>query len=315
MSMNGSGAASSSYSSSSWNRFAYSTALELSQTNDKATTVAQQSIPVQKRLTTGCSEIDDVLGGGILTGVITDLCGEAGAGKSQLCMQLALHSLLPEHAGGLSHQIHNSDSQNSSPSSEITSDVEGTCLYLCTEGRFPSRRLTQMASLFRRRYHNLFPSSSQPFDTERELLDRILISELLEAEEFWAFFQKDLPILVDVRQVRLIIVDSITGICRGDTTMNGDGRGRESIVRRAGWLHMFATFLREVASKYNLAVVVVNQVSALFPVDPAASLSYSRRTDSIACWQEHIALEPFPPSVRRVSCCYFIVSDSVSCWE
>ena len=139
--MNGSSTASSSYSSSSWERFAYSTALGLCQTNESATAASQQSIPVQKRLTTGCSDIDDVLGGGILTGTVTDLCGEAGAGKSQLCMQLALHSLLPEHAGGLSYQIHNCDSQASSPSSTNSRSSSNTSSPY--SGRSPSSSPTK----------------------------------------------------------------------------------------------------------------------------------------------------------------------------
>ena len=42
-----------------------------------------------KRIQTGCKSLDDLLGGGIETGSITLFYGEAGAGKSNVCMQIA----------------------------------------------------------------------------------------------------------------------------------------------------------------------------------------------------------------------------------
>lgn len=32
---------------------------------------------------------------------ITEICGESGSGKSQMCLQLAVTVQLPEHLGGL----------------------------------------------------------------------------------------------------------------------------------------------------------------------------------------------------------------------
>jgi DNA-repair protein XRCC3 len=39
---------------------------------------------------TGCPIIDKTLGGGIRLGQITELYGESGCGKTQLCIQLSL---------------------------------------------------------------------------------------------------------------------------------------------------------------------------------------------------------------------------------
>jgi RecA/RadA recombinase len=39
---------------------------------------------------TGCPIIDETLGGGIRLGQITELYGESGCGKTQLCIQLSL---------------------------------------------------------------------------------------------------------------------------------------------------------------------------------------------------------------------------------
>jgi DNA repair and recombination protein RadB len=42
-----------------------------------------------KRAPTGCQSFDDLLGGGIEKGSVTLLYGEAGAGKSNVCLQIA----------------------------------------------------------------------------------------------------------------------------------------------------------------------------------------------------------------------------------
>lgn len=42
------------------------------------------------RLTTGCRELDKILGGGIETGSLTEISGESSTGKTQLCHTLAV---------------------------------------------------------------------------------------------------------------------------------------------------------------------------------------------------------------------------------
>ena len=41
------------------------------------------------RLATGCAALDDMLGGGVERGTITEFFGEAGSGKSNICLVLA----------------------------------------------------------------------------------------------------------------------------------------------------------------------------------------------------------------------------------
>ncbi|KAJ0986764.1 hypothetical protein J5N97_005120 [Dioscorea zingiberensis] len=76
-----------------------------------------------EKLTLGCPILDALLGGGIPCGSVTELVGESGAGKTQLCLQLLLCALLPPSRGGFS-----------SPS-----------LYIYSEPPFPLRRLLRLS--------------------------------------------------------------------------------------------------------------------------------------------------------------------------
>ena len=75
-------------------------------------------------LSVGCRVIDAVFGGKGLHAGITEISGEAGCGKTQLCLQLSLQCALPICNGGLG----------------------GATAYMsCGEGEFPIKRLAQMS--------------------------------------------------------------------------------------------------------------------------------------------------------------------------
>lgn len=79
-------------------------------------------IPDWIKLSTGCTNIDKLLHGGIPINGINEIYGESGVGKSQFCLQLALRVQLPRIYGGL----------------------EKGAVYICTEDPFPSKRLKQL---------------------------------------------------------------------------------------------------------------------------------------------------------------------------
>lgn len=54
-----------------------------------------------KCLSTGCLQVDRLLRGGVPSRGITELAGQSGSGKTQLCLQLALTVQLPFSSGGL----------------------------------------------------------------------------------------------------------------------------------------------------------------------------------------------------------------------
>uniref|UniRef100_A0AAV1TVF1 RecA family profile 1 domain-containing protein n=1 Tax=Peronospora matthiolae TaxID=2874970 RepID=A0AAV1TVF1_9STRA len=81
-------------------------------------------------LSSGCDSIDALLDGGFRSGLLTEVCGEAGAGKTQVGLQLLLQCRLPRSLGGL----------------------QGTACYICTEGVISIKRLHELAHVYARRH-------------------------------------------------------------------------------------------------------------------------------------------------------------------
>ncbi|XP_077338356.1 DNA repair protein RAD51 homolog 3 isoform X3 [Lithobates pipiens] len=73
---------------------------------------------------TFCSALDEILGGGVPLGKITEICGPPGVGKTQLCMQLAVDVQIPECFGG----------------------NDGETVYFDTESSFRVERLVEIAN-------------------------------------------------------------------------------------------------------------------------------------------------------------------------
>ena len=77
-------------------------------------------------LTTGSTELDKLLEGGIETGSITEVFGEFRTGKTQLCHTLCVTCQMPVTDGG----------------------AEGKAIYIDTEGTFRPQRLQAIAERF-----------------------------------------------------------------------------------------------------------------------------------------------------------------------
>lgn len=179
--------------------------------------------------------LDASLGGGIPTGTITEIAGEAGAGKTQFLLSLLLAVQLPPPHG-----------------------TGRRALYISTEAPLSTRRLTQMLT------HNpvLY---SLPKD-EKPSLDNIISTTTpdLESQEHILTYQ--VPVQVERSNIGLIILDSVAANYRAEFD-RADGRGRgqgSNMGARSAELVRLGMLLRDLALKHNLAVVVSNQVADRF---------------------------------------------------
>ncbi|XP_017046960.1 DNA repair protein XRCC3 [Drosophila ficusphila] len=134
------------------------------------------------RVSFGCSGLDRCTRGGVVTRGITELCGAAGVGKSQLLLQLSLCVQLPIELGGLGKGV----------------------AYICTEDAFPARRLLQMSKACEKRH----PQEKLNF------LGNIFVEHHYETEPLLNCIKNRLPRLMQQHGIGLIIIDSVAAIFR-----------------------------------------------------------------------------------------------------
>ena len=132
-----------------------------------------------KRCMTGSKELDRILGGGVETGAITELIGEFGSGKTQICFTLAVLAQLPVEEGGFG----------------------GNVCVIDTEGTFMPERIMQIAE-------------QRGIDTDK-ILEGVLIARAYNSEH-QIILINNLTEFVEKNHVKLVIVDSMIGHFRGE---------------------------------------------------------------------------------------------------
>lgn len=186
-------------------------------------TIFQRRSEVGK-ITTGSKALDSLLGGGVETQAITELFGEFGSGKTQICHQLAVNVQLPKDKGGL----------------------EGSVIMIDTEKTFRPERIIQMAEAKgldgKEALKNIYVAHAYNSNHQMLLVDN--------AKEF---AQK---LLKEGKQVRLFIVDSLTSHFRAEYI------GRGALADRQQKLNRHMHDLMRFGEIFNAAIVVTNQVMA-----------------------------------------------------
>jgi len=131
------------------------------------------------RLTTGCIAVDQILEGGIESETITEVAGENGSGKTQLCHMLAINTQLPIEDGGL----------------------DGAVAWVDTEDTLRPERITQICE-------------ARGYDGE-EILKNIHHGNARNTPEQKRFIGRLFRIIPE-NNIKLIIVDSMIGHLRSE---------------------------------------------------------------------------------------------------
>ena len=132
-------------------------------------------------LSTGSQAFDEILGGGIPTGSITEIAGEFSSGKSQICFQLCINAILDEEYGGL----------------------HGKVFFVDTEGTFSPKRVLQIATYNRAKLN------------AHELMKNIYVARSFNADHQIQIVN-EADNLLKTENVRLVIIDSIASHFRSE---------------------------------------------------------------------------------------------------
>ena len=184
-------------------------------------------------VTTGCSAIDELLGGGFERGTVTQVYGPPAAGKSNLALSAAVAAAIDG----------------------------GRVLYIDTEGvsadRFRQLIEASLPSASAEAAAPLEEDATPPIGNEdatpsiEDVAERVVISEALDFDEQAEAVQDAAEF---APSVELIVLDSATGFYRLERT--DDEKGGEALRAVARQ----TTHLLSLARRYDLAVVLTNQV-------------------------------------------------------
>jgi DNA repair protein RadA len=171
------------------------------------------------KITTGSEALDELLGGGVETQSITEAHGAFGSGKTQLGFQLAVNVQLPKGEGGLG----------------------GKCVYIDTEGTFRPDRIQNMAE-------------ARGMDAENALKN-VFVGRAFNSDH-QILLTEEAKGMVSEKNIKLIIVDSLTAMFRTDYM------GRGELAPRQQRLNRHIHTLQKLADANNAAIYVTNQVMA-----------------------------------------------------
>ncbi|KAM7278771.1 hypothetical protein ACFE04_005905 [Oxalis oulophora] len=172
-------------------------------------------------LPTGLKGLDEALSGGIPFGVLTELVGPAGIGKTQFCLKLSLLASLPATYGGL----------------------DGSVIYIDMECKFSSRRMIEIGA-------KSFPDIFLMKEMAQKMAGRIHVLQPASLSEFTESLQQ-IKVSLLQNQVKLLVIDSMAALVSGETEQ---GAQRQNSL---GW-HI--SFIKSLAEFSRIPVIVTNQV-------------------------------------------------------
>ena len=130
------------------------------------------------RIATGSKNLDELLGGGVETRAITELYGEYGTGKTQICLTLCVTVQQNESEDNLSR-----------------------ALYVDTENTFRPERIASIAS-------------ARKIDPNRAL-ENIIVAKAYNSSHQEVIIQES-PNIINLNNIKIIIVDSIVSHYRAE---------------------------------------------------------------------------------------------------
>ncbi|MGM0771200.1 MAG: DNA repair and recombination protein RadA [Halobacteriota archaeon] len=180
------------------------------------------------KLTTGCEEFDEMMGGGIESQSITEMYGEFGCGKTQVAHQLAVNVQLPPEQGGLG----------------------GSVVIIDTENTFRPERIEQMV-------RGISEKHGIEYDPE-EFLKNIHVARAYNSNHQILLVESASELANELKDsempVKLLIVDSLTAHFRAEYI------GRGTLADRQQKLNKHLHDIQRFGDLFNACVIVTNQV-------------------------------------------------------
>ena len=183
------------------------------------------------RSTTGSMKLDSFLKGGIESQAITEIAGEFGSGKSQLCHTLCVTAVA-------NNTIKEKDRRRGDL---CRNNNNNSIIFIDTENTFRPERIHQIAE-------------GRGFEPE-EIMKKVFVCKIYNSAHLEAII-KNLGKSIEHYKAKLVIIDSIISLHRAEFP------GRETLAERQQRLNVMLHRLIRLAEIYNVAVVLTNQVQS-----------------------------------------------------
>uniref|UniRef100_A0A6A7G8M4 DNA repair protein RAD51 homolog 3 n=1 Tax=Hirondellea gigas TaxID=1518452 RepID=A0A6A7G8M4_9CRUS len=213
----------------------------------------------KKYIITLCERIDQMLGGGITIGEVSEICGVPGIGKTQIGIQLACDAQIPACLNG----------------------PEGKVVYIDTEGSFMPSRAAQIAhalvQVVNPQVQSHAERKGEPLPkplTAEEILHNIFVFRINDFVEQLSCIEMLPSFLEQHHEVCLVIIDSVSFQFR-HFEANFNERTR-LLMRMSGQLNT-------LAHEKEVAVVVMNQVTTKFSREDSVLIPALGETWAHAC--------------------------------
>lgn len=233
-----------------------------------------------RHIVTFCRSIDTLLGGGIALGQVTEIAGLPGTGKTQLAMQLCVLARLPQIYGGVQGRALYVDAEGSfvperawTMAKALRDHVEAAAARRNRKSR--SHNIDTGSSSTNVDRSQASPAASSLGFTTEEILNSIQVFRVHDETALMATLYTVSHYIQEQQQrmkkddseksgpqdssslpVKLIIVDSIAFHFRAVAPSDSG-----YYFQRTKTLVNLAAFLGDLASEYNLAIVVINQMT------------------------------------------------------
>jgi DNA repair protein RadA len=191
------------------------------------------------RISTGSKRLDELLGGGIERGAVTEIVGSSKTGKTELCFTLSITAQQQKQEKAILDGEH----KTTTPSTYV--------LFIDTEQTFDSRRVSSIAQA-----RCLDPTVIMESITVERIQDFQALEEFIMVDKLDEFLKKN-PDTV------LLIVDAITAL----QPIQDNKEGKEYLSFWQESLDSLMYSLQRVALQYNIAVIVTNNIDGTIVSD------------------------------------------------
>ncbi|GLV38436.1 spindle B [Carabus blaptoides fortunei] len=180
---------------------------------------------------------DELLGQGIPVKSITEICGLAGTGKTQICLQLSISVQIPICFGGLA----------------------GHSVYIATNFSLTPHRLSEIAKgciqhchLVANKYNSFEMMESIKEFTEISIMNGVHCQHINNFVKLLASVPLLKKLLSNNSKIRLIVIDNISQVVKST---------KLEYFERIKILYTYFSDLQKLAHIYNFAIVLTNNLT------------------------------------------------------